>query len=91
MLVRKIEKGFYEVIDDQNNNYRIEDQRRAEKPNGLIDQSKLACPNPRTILHGRWCIYEQSEGEWVYLDDNKTLKECLTVIETWAAASELGT
>ena len=82
MIVRKIERGFYEVVDAQNNNYRVEDRSRV---------ASLICPVPKNKTTGRWCIYEQSEGEWVYLDGNETLKDCLTVIETWAAASKLGT
>lgn len=87
MLVRKIEKGFYEVIDGQNNNYRIEDRSRVDHEQNHI----LICPVPQTRTTGRWCIFEQSEGEWVYLDGNETLKDCLAVIETWSAASKLGT
>ena len=86
MLVRKLEKGLYEVLDDQSNNYRVEDRSRVD--NKTIH--KLVCPIPSMRNTGRWCIFEQAEGEWVYLDGNDTLTESLGVIETWAAASQLG-
>tara|TARA_R100001163_G_scaffold65381_2_gene62352 strand:+ start:961 stop:1224 length:264 start_codon:yes stop_codon:yes gene_type:complete len=86
MLVRKIQRGFYEVIDEHNNHYRIEDRTRTDH----AEIHTLVCPVPPTKTTGRWCIFEQSEGDWVYLDGNETLKDCLGVIETWAAASQLG-
>ena len=82
MLVRKISKGLYEVIDHQQNNYRVEDSHKAEYEYNI----------PDSLEHDeRWCIFEQSKGDWVFLAANETLKESLGVIETWASASELGT
>lgn len=86
MLVRKLEKGLYEVLDEQSNNYRVEDRSRVDHKT----IHTLVCPVPELRNTGRWCIFEQSEGEWVYLDGNDTLTESLGVIETWAAASQLG-
>ena len=82
MLLRKISKGLYAVIDDHNNNYRVEDSHRPEPEYNIPDSLEP---------EERWCIFEQEKGEWVFLDANETLKDSLGVIETWAAASELGT
>lgn len=84
MLVAKLQKGLYEVIDDQRNNYRIEDRLRED------DDASLVMAYKGNDIRGRWCIFEQAEGDWVYLDGNKSLKDCLGVIETWSAASQLG-
>ena len=83
MLVRKIRKGLYEVIDMQYNNYRVEDSTRI----GAFNK-----PHPFNKIgrEYRWGIWEQANGEWEYLDGNPTLKECLDVIATWDAASQLG-
>ena len=85
MLVKKLERGLYEVIDDQRNNYRIEDRTRVDHK----DVHLLTLPHS-SIRTERWCIFEQAEGAWTYLDGNDTLKDCLAVIETWSAASQLG-
>jgi hypothetical protein len=82
MLMRKIDRGLYEIIDEFSNNYRIEDGNR---PEPQYDRPEWESKNLR------WGIFEQSEGDWVFLDGNPTMKDCLGVIETWAAASQLGT
>ena len=82
MLMRKIDRGLYEIIDEFSNNYRIEDGNR---PEPQYDRPEWESKNLR------WGIFEQSEGEWAFLDGNPTMKDCLGVIETWAAASQLGT
>lgn len=84
MLVRKLSRGLYEVIDLQYNNYRVEDATRT----GAFKR-----PHPYDGFarnEYKWGIWEQANGEWEYLDGNATLKECLGVIATWAAASQLG-
>jgi hypothetical protein len=81
MLVRKISRGLYEVIDPLQNNYRVEDSRRV----GAFDR-----PNDSSVPHQRWGIWEQANGKWDQLDSNSTLHECLKVITVWCAASEIG-
>jgi hypothetical protein len=84
VLVRKISRGLYEVIDLQYNNYRVENSRRVgafNRPSSLVNNMRQEY---------KWGIWEQSNGEWEYLDGNPTLTECLEVIATWAAASQLG-
>tara|TARA_R100001510_G_C7656812_1_gene217278 strand:- start:7968 stop:8222 length:255 start_codon:yes stop_codon:yes gene_type:complete len=83
MLVRKLSKGLYEVIDLQNNNYRVEDSTRTGAYDRPSQFNKMG-------QEYRWGIWEQSKGEWEYLDGNPTFKECLEVISTWSAASQLG-
>ena len=83
MLVRKLSKGLYEVIDLQYSNYRVEDSTRV---------GAFIRPHPYNKLgkEYRWGIWEQANGEWEYLDGNPTFKESLSVISTWSAASQLG-
>ena len=81
MLVRKISKGLYEVIDESMNNYRVEDSRRE----GAFDK-----PNGTSETRFRWGIWEQANGEWQHLDRNQTLADCLKVISVWSNASQLG-
>ena len=83
MIQRRIKKGLYEVIDSHKSNYRVASRERRDT------KSLYTIPDSLTEKE-RWCIFEQSGGEWVFLDANETLVECLGVIETWAAASELG-
>lgn len=83
MITRKLDKGLYEAIDNQYNNYRIEDSSR-------VGAWKRPHPFNKLGKEYKWGIWEQVEGEWEYLDGNKTFSECLVVIRTWAAASQLG-
>mgnify|MGYP003307338878 FL=1 len=50
MLMRKIDKGLYEIIDEFSNNYRIEDGNR---PEPQYDRPECESKNLR------WGIYEQ--------------------------------
>lgn len=86
MLVRRLTKGLYEVHDMCRSHYRVEDIHRL----GAFDITELI-PLGSSPSDYRWGIWEQSEGEWTHIDGNPTLKECLNVIETLAAASQLGT
>jgi len=82
MLLRKIQRGLYKVVDDQNNNYRVEDLTRS--------YVEFQRPEEGEFTQYRWGIWEHNEGEWMYLDSNETLKDCLVVIEAWATALEIG-
>lgn len=82
MLLKKIQRGLYKVVDDQNNNYRVEDSTRS--------YVEFQRPKEGELNQYRWGIWEYNEDGWIYLDSNETLKDCLVVIETWATASQLG-
>jgi hypothetical protein len=80
MIVKKLDRGLYDVFDDQYNHYQIEDARRP-----FINNIP---PDYATGNEWRWGIWEQEDGEWLYLDGNLSMAECLTVISLWADANE---
>lgn len=80
MLVKKIERGLYDVLDKDFNHYRVEDSSREHPQHEVPSGSKGS--------DWKWGIWEQSGGEWIYLDGNPSMAECLEVINTWAMAQE---
>ena len=76
MLVRKVNKGLYEVIDLNDSQYRVENSNRCN----AFKQSST----------DKWNIYEQSKNKWVRLSGEPTLRECLRTIGFWYEASQLG-
>jgi hypothetical protein len=79
MTVKKILAGLYHVYDDLNNHYRIEDSSK-----GYLSE----VPPPEGSLP--WCVWEQEEGDWFFLDSNNTMADCLEFIQVIEAAHELG-
>lgn len=76
MRVKKIQKGIYDAFDKLNNHYRIADTLEAslDKPEGSE----------------KWGVWEQEEGQWIFIDSNHTMTECLEFLETIEAAHRLG-
>jgi len=86
MILRKIKKGLYEVIDTHKCDYRVASRE-------MRDFSLLPFDIPDSLTENdRWCIFEQSgESNWIFLGANESLKDSLELIEIWEVAPKLGT
>jgi hypothetical protein len=80
MILKKIDRGLYECFDDSYNHYMIEDSTR--------EKTMYKRPADLKGADWKWGIYEQEGAEWIYLDGNPTMADCLEVINTWQAANE---
>ena len=80
MTLKKLDEGLYECYDSGFNLYMIEDSKR-EKP-------MYKRPDELTGANWRWGIWEQECAEWLFLDGNPTMADCLEVINTWHDANE---
>lgn len=81
MLIRKIQKGMYEIIDDCDNEYLVEDSRVTLARN---------LPSDADSRQGDWGVWdtEPSEGPRLLIND-KTFKDCLFAISLWEEAEEV--
>jgi len=94
MLIRKIKKGIFEVLleDDSNTQYRVEDSRVI----GAIDRTYIVT-HPWTVWENLgeteedfWKIgAEVDDGKYTNLISEKSFKDCIFAISLWEEANEI--
>jgi len=96
MLLRKINRGLYEVMDAFENNYVVQDSR--------VESAK-SLPTGVKTNEGHWGIWFENpllfsgpslendrlelSQEYVFINNDKTLKECLFAVALLEEAQEI--
>ena len=96
MLIRKIKKGLYEVLleDDTESQYRVEDMRvsgslptayKASQPWGVWEHI-----NPQQAGKDFWKMGNELDvKDYTLLIEEKSFKDCIFAISLWEEANEI--